>query len=290
MNVGLNFVFMFYLSVVHTVASWKKTCFFGTNHIGFDPMQANRRFFLTSTALSLVGFFLPKRCFSVGAASQIELAQLIYPDGNWCPRPTALRRLAWEIHKRCSVDTALEPAEVKAHTKSLSRTPLVFLSGDRPFSAWSESQVLALRRFIHLGGTLVIDPAHTPGGDPAGFESSVNRIIADALPKNPVQSIPASHVLFRAFYQVERPVGRILGPAQISGVFLGERLAVIYSHHDLGGAWARDNLGNWEFAVEPGGERQRETAFRLGINIVMYALCLDYKNEEPHRRFGREME
>ena len=32
----------------------------------------------------------------------------------------------------------------------------------------------------------------------------------------------------------------------------------------------------------PGGEPQREQAYRLGINLVMYALCLDYKDDHTH--------
>ena len=32
----------------------------------------------------------------------------------------------------------------------------------------------------------------------------------------------------------------------------------------------------------PGGEPQRELAFRLGINLCMYALCLDYKDDAVH--------
>lgn len=231
---------------------------------------------------------MPRRCFCVGGASQVELTQMIYAGGNWKPRPTALRRLAWEIHKRCAVDAALEPAEVKAQTKSLSRSPFVYLAGDRPFTPWSDAQVVALRRFLHLGGTLVIDPAHTPEGDAEGFEAAAAALMERVLPKIAVHDISASHVLYRTFYQIDRPEGRIPGPPQMSGISIGDRTAVIWSRHDLGGAWARDNLGNWEFTVEPGGERQRENAFRLGINIVLYSLCLDYKNEEPHRRFGRE--
>jgi hypothetical protein len=268
--------------------AFKKACFFGANHIGSDPMQANRRFFLTSCGLSFAGFFLPRVCFSVGEASQIELAQMSYSGGNWRPRPTALRRLSWELHKRCAVDAMLEPSEVKAQTRSLSRSPLVYLSGDRSFTEWSEPQILALRRFLQLSGTLVIDTAHTPDGDAAGFEVSAEKLLSDIMPNTPMEPVSPSHVLFRSFYQIDRPMGRILGPPQLTGLLVADRLAVIMSRHDLGGAWARDNLGNWEFSVEPGGDRQRESAFRLGINIVMYALCLDYKNEEPHRRFGRE--
>ena len=53
----------------------------------------------------------------------------------------------------------------------------------------------------------------------------------------------------------------------------------------LAGAWARDNFGQWEHEVYPGGDGQRELAFRLGINLAMYALCLDYKTDQVHVPF-----
>jgi len=34
--------------------------------------------------------------------------------------------------------------------------------------------------------------------------------------------------------------------------------------------------------VVPGGERQREMAFRTGVNIVMYALTGNYKTDLVH--------
>ena len=37
--------------------------------------------------------------------------------------------------------------------------------------------------------------------------------------------------------------------------------------------------------VRPGGENQREMAFRLGINLVMYALCVNYKADQVHVPF-----
>jgi hypothetical protein len=68
-------------------------------------------------------------------------------------------------------------------------------------------------------------------------------------------------------------------------VVLGGRLAAVYSRNDLGGAWSRDDRGDWEFEVVPGGEEQREVAFRLGINLAMYATCLDYKDDQVHLPF-----
>jgi hypothetical protein len=148
--------------------------------------------------------------------------------------------------------------------------------------------VSALSRFIKLGGTLVVDPAYTPDGDADGFEASVNGQIEKIMPGTKASDIPDEHVIYRAFYQISRPVGRVEGPPKLTGYKIGQRFAIIRTKHDLGGAWARDNLGNWEFEVRPGGERQRENAFRLGVNLVLYTLCLDYKDEKPHRRFSQQ--
>ena len=114
-------------------------------------MQANRRKFVKTCGLAAAGFFLPSRGLTVGAASQTKILQLVYSGGNWHPRPTALRRLAWEVHKRTAVNAALEPEEVKPTTKALSSSPLAYLSGDRPFQRWTPEaialQVLYSSRF-----------------------------------------------------------------------------------------------------------------------------------------------
>jgi hypothetical protein len=36
------------------------------------------------------------------------------------------------------------------------------------------------------------------------------------------------------------------------------------------------------FPVVPGGEQQREMAYRTGVNIVMYALTGNYKADQVH--------
>jgi len=248
--------------------------------------DGTRRRFLQG-ALALAGLaLLPARARGVGAASQVALAQLAYSGGNWQPRPTALRRLAWEVHKRTAIDAALEPPQVKAELRELAGTPLVYVSGDRRFPALEAQATDALGRFARLGGTLIIDPAYTADGDAAGFAAAVDELLARALPGVAPKPVAPGHVLFRAFYDLPRAFGRVAGSPGFTGYEVGGRLAVIRGDHDLGGAWARDNLGNWELEVTPGGERQREAAYRLGVNLVMFALCRDYKNEEPHRRFG----
>ena len=71
----------------------------------------------------------------------------------------------------------------------------------------------------------------------------------------------------------------------LEGIVADDRVVVAYSQNDIAGAYSRDNFGNWEFECDPGGAAQRERAFRLGINLVMYALCNEYKSDQVHVEF-----
>jgi hypothetical protein len=52
----------------------------------------------------------------------------------------------------------------------------------------------------------------------------------------------------------------------------------------LGCALARRGDG-WAHPVEPGGQEQRERALRFAVNIAMYVLCSDYKDDVVHAPF-----
>jgi hypothetical protein len=146
----------------------------------------------------------------------------------------------------------------------------------------SDAELTGLKRFVEFGGAVIVDDA---APDQDGFDGSIRRELTRAFGANALVTLPATHTVYRSFYLLNRPVGRVLGPDHLEAVMRGERAAVIYSRHDLGGAFERDNVGNFLHAVEPGGEQQRETAIRLGVNLVLYALCLDYKDDQVHAPF-----
>ncbi len=57
-------------------------------------------------------------------------------------------------------------------------------------------------------------------------------------------------------------------------------------------AWAVDASGRPLAEPVPGGEGQREMAYRFGVNLVMYALTGNYKADTVHapallKRLGR---
>jgi hypothetical protein len=182
--------------------------------------------------------------------------------------------------RRTSLATASEADEVRLADPALFRHPFLVLSGDRGFALPPESEIARLRRHITYGGFLLVDSAEGRAG--GGFDESVRKLLAQTLPGELPARIPDEHVLWKSFYVLHGAPGRILAAPYIEGVERDRRLAVVYTQNDLGGAMARDGYGRWEHEVIPGGDEQREQAFRLGVNLVMYALCLDYKTEQAH--------
>ena len=246
-------------------------------------MPYSRRAFLALAAGAVAGLAAPRaRAFGDSSAFRIGHLQL---GERWNPRPTALRRLMWEIEKRTSIATARDPKPVALGDGQLHETPFLYLAGDREFPMPPERELERLRRFISYGGFLLIDSAE--GSTGGAFDRSVRQLLqASGLGRGDgLRIVPRDHVAYKTFYLLDAPVGRLAKSSTMEGISEGERLAVAYVQNDLGGAWERDNFGNYRFRCEPGGERQREMSFRLGINLAMYALTLDYKEDQVHVPF-----
>jgi hypothetical protein len=226
--------------------------------------------------------FASRHALALGELSKFRLLRLRLPDLP-DPRPSALRRLAWELERRTSLVTVPDPIELPIASPDLFRYPLAILSGDRAFTLPSEADTVRLRRYLTFGGCLFIDSAEGRAG--GGFDGSVRQLLARVLPGDLPRRVPDDHVLWKSFYVLPDAAGRVLASPALEAVERDRRLAVIYTQNDLGGAMARDGFGRWEHDVVPGGDEQRERSFRFAINLVMYALCLDYKTEQAHIDF-----
>jgi hypothetical protein len=223
-----------------------------------------------------------RRSQAIGEHAALRFARLHLPDlPN--PRPSALRRLAMEIERRTSLVTVPEPLDIRPTDSELHRYPFLVLSGDRGFAPPTDAEVVRLRRFLTYGGFLLIDSAE--GRASGRFDESVRALLARALPGDLPARVAEDHVLWKSFYVLRGVAGRILAAPYLEAVERDRRLAVVYTQNDLGGALARDGFGRWEHEVIPGGDAQREQAFRFAVNVVMYAMCLDYKTEQAHIEF-----
>ncbi len=246
----------------------------------------NRRNFLTySAALTALGILstLPIQVFAMGEQDRFAIAQFKYESAGWNPRPDAIRRLLLEVEKRTSIEIQPSVQSVSAKSSELFVHPFLIWAGDRGFDPLPQSTVDQLRAFVQAGGFLFIDSAEGVVDGP--FATSIEREIARIFPNRKLTTVPRDHVVYKSFYLIERPVGRLAIAPNIQGIFEEDRLSVIVHHNDMLGALARDNFGAWEHNVTPGGERQREIAYRFGINLVLYALTVNYKADQVHIPF-----
>ncbi len=221
------------------------------------------------------------RAAAFGDATGVELVTLELGE-DVADAQNVTERLAWEVRKRSSVEPILEPGRARLDEASLFRSPFLYWRGSEELPPLGEEALDRLRKYVHRGGFILIDDASAGG---AAFDRAVRRELLRAFPALPLKPIPSNHTIYRSFYLLDRPVGRVEGPAYLEGITYGDRIAIVYARHDLGGALQRDRLGAWSQAVVPGGERQREHAIRLGVNLVLYALCTDYKDDQVHAPF-----
>lgn len=182
------------------------------------------------------------------------------------------QRTAVELATPVAVDPALD---------DLAFYPLIYW----PVIAMSEVPSTAaaqrINTYLNNGGMILFDTKSTD----AAVSETVGRI-ADALDVPRLTPVPEDHVLTRSFYLLSDFPGRWAGrPVWIAPAAsrINDGVApIIAGSHDWAAAWAMDEFQEPLFAVVPGGERQRELAFRFGVNVTMYALTGNYKADQVH--------
>lgn len=239
-------------------------------------MDLDRRAFLSTLGLGLAAAPVAR---AMGEDSRVGIGLLRHGVG-YDQRPSAVSQLMWETSKRTSIDVQEQPAVVDPLSPEMFRWPLLAWIGTGPAEPFSDAALDRLSRFLRAGGMLFIDDASPEGDD--RFDASVRREMARLWPDRPFARIHNDHTVYRTFFLLERPQGRINRQPWLEGVEFDDRSPVLYGRNDLFGAFGRDSLGSWRLPVVPGGRIQREMAFRLGINLVMYATCLDYKRDQVH--------
>jgi hypothetical protein len=212
---------------------------------------------------------------ALGPQSGIELRRVQTGEQDPSAQAKATERLSWEVRKRTSIETVLEPGAARLDDPSIFRTPLLYWSGERAFAPLSERELSGLRRFVEYGGFIIIDD---PAVEAGGFEASVRRELTRAFPSERLERLPAAHTIFRSFYLLE-------GADTLEGLTHAGRVAIVYARRDLGSAWSAEARGASPFARVDSSSDEREFAVRLGVNLVMYALCLDYKDDQVHAPF-----
>ena len=157
--------------------------------------------------------------------------------------------------------------------------------------------------YMKQGGTVLFDTRDAieapPGENGASQTPGMQtlREILSSLDVPELEPVPREHVLTKTFYLLRDFPGRF-----DSGQTWVETLPrnddedaashparggdgvspIIITSNDLAGAWAIRPDGQPMLPLSPGEPRQREFAFRAGVNIVMYTLTGNYKADQVH--------
>ena len=216
---------------------------------------------------------------------QFVFAQIKYRGGDWNPHPLAATPLMEELMLRTSVEAASARHEATLEDRDLFNYPFLYITGKYEFEPFTPEEIETLRRFLSYGGFLLADDALGQAG--YGFDKALRRELKRVFPTNDFQRIPSSHAALRSYYLLRRIGGVRVASATLEGINVGTSTPVIYCQNGLSGAWERDQLGKWTSACTPGGEEQRRDAFHLGINVILYAMTENYKDDLIHVPFIR---
>lgn len=221
--------------------------------------------------------------FALRAALSTRLAFVRTGDGFIDGKTRAgLTALSQVVGER-STARLDSPMAVDLETDPILFFPIVYwpLSATQgPLSAKARDK---LNAYMRSGGLLVLDTG-SQGGAGQG-DAAALRPLTEGLDIPPLVPVSGEHVLTRSFYLLKELPGRWDGPAWVAGAGGDDRdgvSPVVVGGNDWAGAWATDPQGRPSFPCVPGGERQRELAWRLGVNLVMYALTGNYKADQVH--------
>lgn len=201
--------------------------------------------------------------------------------------------------ERTSVEPA-EPEGVNIETDELAVYPLLYWAVSESQPRPSDEAIASLNEYMRRGGMLMIDTRDRNlalgSGDTPGTRA-LKRLTA-GLDLPPLSPVPEGHVLHRSFFLLDDFPGRWRGgkvwveaapPEDMEevareGGFKNDGVSpIIVGGHDWAGAWALTEAGRPMLPMSGrGGERQRELAYRFGINLVMYAYTGSYKSDQVH--------
>ncbi|MFD2182284.1 DUF4159 domain-containing protein [Rhodoplanes azumiensis] len=195
-----------------------------------------------------------------------------------------------------------EPLGLDVARDELAFFPLIYwpIVPDAPKPS---AQALArVDAYMKQGGTILFDTRDAveaaPGAETKSPGMVALRGILSSLDIPELEPIPREHVLTKTFFLLRDFPGRFTagrlwveampaadpdGPDERRPARAGDGVSsILITSNDLAGAWATRPDGQALLPLVPGEPRQREHAFRAGVNIVMYALTGNYKADQVH--------
>jgi hypothetical protein len=240
--------------------------------------------------------------FAMKSTLQTRLAYIITGDADVDSVSKAgLQGLTLFLGQRTALEAG-DPIGLDPARDELAFFPLIYWPVVPDAAKPSAQALQRIDAYMKQGGTILFDTRDAVDATP-GFGADTRspgmvalRTILSSLDIPELEPVPHDHVLTKTFFLLRDFPGRFTGgqlwvealPPETEDdpgrpVRAGDGVsAIMITSNDMAGAWAMRPDGQPMLPMEPGEPRQRELAFRAGVNIVMYALTGNYKADQVH--------
>jgi hypothetical protein len=241
--------------------------------------------------------------FAMKAVSQTRLAYVVTGNADVDSIVKAgLSGLTLFLAQRTALEAG-DPVGVDPAHDELAFFPLIYWPVVPGAPKPPQDAINRIDAYMKQGGTVLFDTRdaiEAPPGEGGAAQTPGMQTLRDILSSLDVpelEPVPREHVLTKTFYLLRDFPGRFnSGQTWVEALPRGEddedasRPAkggdgvspIIITSNDLAGAWAIRPDGQPMLPLTPGEPRQREFAFRSGVNIVMYTLTGNYKADQVH--------
>jgi hypothetical protein len=241
--------------------------------------------------------------FAIKAVAQTRLAYVVTGNTDVDSIVKAgMAGLTLFLAQRTALEAG-EPVGIDPARDELAFFPMIYWPVVPGAAQPPQDAVNRIDAYMKQGGTVVFDTRDAieapPGANGASQTSGMLalRNILSLLDVPELEPVPREHVMAKTFYLLRDFPGRFTsGQTWVETLPRGEddeaasRPArggdgvspIIITSNDLAGAWALSSDGQPMLPLTPGEPRQREFAFRAGVNIVMYTLTGNYKADQVH--------
>jgi Domain of unknown function (DUF4159)/Aerotolerance regulator N-terminal len=241
--------------------------------------------------------------FAIKAVSQTRLAYVVTGNADVDSIVKAgMSGLTLFLAQRTALEAG-DPVGVDPAHDELAFFPLIYWPVVPGAPKPPQDAINRIDAYMKQGGTVLFDTRdalEAPPGEGGASQTpgmQALRNILSSLDVPELEPVPREHVLTKTFYLLRDFPGRFnTGQTWVETLPRddddeaasrpargGDGVSpIIITSNDLAGAWAIRPDGQPMLPLTPGEPRQREFAFRAGVNIVMYTLTGNYKADQVH--------
>ena len=241
--------------------------------------------------------------YAIKAVTQTRLAYVVTGNADVDQIVRAgMSGLTLFLAQRTALESG-EPVGVDLTRDELAYFPLIYWPVVPGAPKPPQAAINRIDAYMKQGGTVLFDTRDAleappgPGGESQTPGMIELRNILSSLDVPELEPVPREHVLTKTFYLLRDFPGRFTtGQTWVETLPRDDEdetasrparggdgvSPIIITSNDLAGAWAMRPDGQPMLPLSPGEPRQREFAFRAGVNIVMYTLTGNYKADLVH--------